>query len=323
MNAQSGSATNTPAGEVTAAPTVPKGAKGARRRKKSAGKGSGLSTRARKVIGLTLTVVLAIACILVLTSYQRSFEGEFTPPTPEPSGVALVFVPSQMDADARTISGDLLAFLGPQLKDSEGKAKVDIAIEVLPSLTDTIVEVAEGQVASPTPLSLPAPGVVQRYPLDAYELDFVVRATSLSPDGSDDSNLTTDASVFFAVPGWSYETDTQAAASSTAAVSGTVVRAGSTKMVAVLMLVLMVALAVIAVMVVQSSAAGRMRLDLSVASWITAMLFALLPIRGFLPGDPPVGSWIDMLVFFWVEATIMLCVALTAIGLLVRARRQT
>ncbi len=94
-------------------------------------------------------------------------------------------------------------------------------------------------------------------------------------------------------------------------------------MVAVLMLVLMVALAAIAVMVVQSSAAGRMRLDLSVASWITAMLFALLPIRGFLPGDPPVGSWIDMLVFFWVEATIMLCVALTAIGLLVRARRQT
>jgi hypothetical protein len=33
-----------------------------------------------------------------------------------------------------------------------------------------------------------------------------------------------------------------------------------------------------------------MRLDLSVASWLTAMLFALLPIRGFLPGAPPIGS---------------------------------
>jgi hypothetical protein len=124
------------------------------------------------------------------------------------------------------------------------------------------------------------------------------------------------------VPGWSYEQGAQAAASSSVAVTGTVLRAGSTKMVAVLMLVLMVALAVIAVMVVQSSAAGRMRLELAVASWITAMLFALLPIRGFLPGDPPVGSWIDMLVFFWVEATIMLCVGLVAVGLLARARQK-
>jgi len=73
---------------------------------------------------------------------------------------------------------------------------------------------------------------------------------------------------------------------------------------------------------VQSTATGKMRLELSVASWITAMLFALLPIRGFLPGDPPVGSWIDVLVFFWVEATIMVCVALAAIGLLMRSRSQ-
>ena len=71
------------------------------------------------------------------------------------------------------------------------------------------------------------------------------------------------------------------------------------KVVAALMLILMVALAIIAVLVVQSSASGRMRLELNVASWITAMLFALLPIRGFLPGDPPIGSWIDILVFFW------------------------
>ena len=88
---------------------------------------------------------------------------------------------------------------------------------------------------------------------------------------------------------------------------GSIARSGSTKVVAALMLILMVALAIIAVLVVQSSASGRMRLELNVASWITAMLFALLPIRGFLPGDPPIGSWIDILVFFWVEATIMVC----------------
>ena len=104
--------------------------------------------------------------------------------------------------------------------------------------------------------------------------------------------------------------------------AGTIVRSFSTKLIALLLLVLMIVLAVIAVIVVQKSASGSMPLDLSVASWLTAMLFALLPIRGFLPGDPPIGSWIDILVFFWVEGTIMVCVALTVTGLILRGRRE-
>lgn len=289
---------------------------------KATRRNSGLSPRARKTIGLTVTVVLAVAYVLVLRSYQSSFDEEFTPPTPPASGVALVFVPAAMDADARTISGDLLVFVSPELTDAEGAVRAPLAIDVFPSLTDTTVTIAAGEIPSPSSLELPAPGVVQRYPLDTYDVAFAARVQTVAADGGDGTNVPTRASVFFSVPGWSFQDQDQAVASSSVAVAGTVVRAGSTKMVAVLLLVLMVALALIAVMVVQSSASGRMRLELAVASWITAMLFALLPIRGFLPGDPPVGSWIDMLVFFWVEATIMVCVGLAAVGLLVRARQK-
>jgi hypothetical protein len=94
-------------------------------------------------------------------------------------------------------------------------------------------------------------------------------------------------------------------------VSGAILRSFSTRLIATLLLTLKIVLALI---VVQNSACGSIRLDLSVAPWLTALLFAQLPFRGLLPGDPPIGSWIDILVFLWVDGTIMICVALAATG---------
>ena len=278
--------------------------------------------RFRVVVGITLFVVFALTYMLVVASYRSGFDVSFTEPTPPKNGVALVFTPIDVDARARTATGELLVFLAPELLDGEGKSKAAIDIEIHPALSGNPIKIAVGQMPSPASVTLPAPGVVQQYPYDNYEIAFATRASTTVGDDVD-VDIPTTSSVFFMVPGWHYQaSDTGNVATADSVVVGSVDRAGSTKMVAVLMLVLMVALAIIAVMVVQSTATGKMRLELSVASWITAMLFALLPIRGFLPGDPPVGSWIDVLVFFWVEATIMVCVALAAIGLLLRARLQ-
>ena len=82
----------------------------------------------------------------------------------------------------------------------------------------------------------------------------------------------------------------------------------------------MLILAIIAIAVTGSATRGRMRLELSVASWMTALLFALIPLRGFFPGSPPLGSWIDVLVFFWVELILMLSVAAVVTTILLRAK---
>jgi hypothetical protein len=58
----------------------------------------------------------------------------------------------------------------------------------------------------------------------------------------------------------------------------------------------------------------------SVASWITALLFALLPLRNSLPGSPPLGSWIDILMYFWVVAVVMVSLAFVTGLLLTRAK---
>lgn len=46
-----------------------------------------------------------------------------------------------------------------------------------------------------------------------------------------------------------------------------------------------------------------------IASWYAAMLFAVVPLRNFLPGSPPPGSWIDQAIVQWV--LIGLVVAMT------------
>ena len=100
---------------------------------------------------------------------------------------------------------------------------------------------------------------------------------------------------------------------------GTIDRAGSTVAIAVLLLAMMVVLAIIVVVVVRAVARRQLDATFAVASWMAALLFALIPLRGFFPGAPPLGSWMDVLVFFWVLLTLMSALALVVLWVLSRA----
>ena len=85
----------------------------------------------------------------------------------------------------------------------------------------------------------------------------------------------------------------------------TLKRSGGTLAIVVVMLLLMITLAVIALAVSSRVAMQRRRIEATMSSWLAGMLFALIPLRNFLPGAPPVGSWMDILVFFWVLFGLM------------------
>ncbi len=167
---------------------------------------------------------------------------------------------------------------------------------------------------------LPATGIVQEYPFDSYAVSALVQAGL--PAGNDAASpIAVETSIHLRVPGWSGVDTTVAPAAGAGWVVAThLVRDGSTKSIALLLLTLMIILAAIAVLVTGSATRGRMKLELSVASWMTELLFALLPIRGFFPDGPPLGSWMDILVFFWVELILMFCVGAVATAILLRAR---
>jgi hypothetical protein len=194
---------------------------------------------------------------------------------------------------------------------------LDLYVTVSPALSSSTFSLAAGSVPSPLTVTLPAPGTVQQYPFDTYAIDEDFSVAG-GRDGEGVLDLDTSASTYFRVPGWAFGS----IASEGHQLNGSIARAGSTKAIAILLLTLMVGLAIIAIAAVNSATRGRMPLELSIASWLTAMLFALIPIRGFFPGGPPLGSWMDILVFFWVEMILMVCVGLVAWAAIARARAQ-
>ena len=272
----------------------------------------------RLVVGVVMTAILVAAYLFGVQSYRAGLAQAFPTQDPPAGGVSVVIVPERVSAEDQELPAQVLVFPSPDLLDSAGLLTQELEVRLQPALTGQTLLLPAGDAPAPQSVVLPAAGIVQEYPFDSYAVSVDVRVHSLYADTYD--ALPVEASVFFRVPGWTAR-DTAAAASDAegVVVSTELARDGSTKSIAVLMLLLMCILATIAILVTGSATRGRMKLELSVASWMTALLFALIPLRGFLPGDPPLGSWIDVLVFFWVELILMLSVAAVVTTILLRA----
>ena len=89
----------------------------------------------------------------------------------------------------------------------------------------------------------------------------------------------------------------------------TLKRAGGVLAFVFVVLVLMLVLAFLAMAVAGAVLRRRRVVEPALAGWFAALLFALIPLRNFMPGAPPIGSWIDVLVFFWVELAILVGMA--------------
>jgi hypothetical protein len=46
------------------------------------------------------------------------------------------------------------------------------------------------------------------------------------------------------------------------------------------------------------------------STWYAAMLFAIVPLRNFLPGSPPPGSWVDQALVMWVLIGMVVAMSL-------------
>jgi len=270
----------------------------------------------RLVTGFVVTAVLIVAYLFGIFSYRSGVAQTLPEQSPPAAGVSVVVVPEKVSADDQTLPAQVLLFPAADLLDASGLLTRGIEVRVEPALSGQALTFPAGEPPAAQGIVLPAPGIVQQYPFDSYALSATVHANASSGDA-----LATEASLFFRVPGWRDQGTASTPGAGTGEVISTqVVRDGSTKSIAFLLLLLMIILASIAILVTGSATRGRMKLELSVASWMTGLLFALIPLRGFFPGSPPLGSWMDILVFFWVELILMVSVSAVAVTILLRAR---
>ncbi|MBN9179518.1 MAG: DUF4436 family protein, partial [Microbacterium sp.] len=87
-------------------------------------------------------------------------------------------------------------------------------------------------------------------------------------------------------------------------------RSGATIAFGIVLLALMVAMPVLVLIVAVTVLRGRRKVEASFMSWMGAMLFATIPLRTFLPGSPPIGSWVDFTVVLWVIGALIVGLAI-------------
>jgi Domain of unknown function (DUF4436) len=73
---------------------------------------------------------------------------------------------------------------------------------------------------------------------------------------------------------------------------------------------ILVALPILALWLAIPMVLGRTTFLPPFGTWYAAMLFAVMPLRNFLPGNPPPGSWIDQAVVLWVLIGLVVAMSL-------------
>lgn len=254
-------------------------------------------------------VLVYVAVVLLYAS-----SGRFSlPGTPEINHdvVTVRMMPSAVNGIGERVvmqvevipSHDLLAGGGVTL------AK-DLSVIIMPVDGEQTIDIAKGTIPPTTTVSIVSNGVIENWPLDRYNTPELTVLAFTTEDGVSTPVFT---NVLFdgGIPGWnlsgfineSVDAGTIEKGDETEkvpVVDMTATRSGSTLAFGVVLLGLMVVMPTLVLFVAITAFRGKRKVEASFMSWMGAMLFATIPLRTFLPGSPPIGSWIDFLIVLWV-----------------------
>ncbi|RFA07035.1 hypothetical protein B7R21_17090 [Subtercola boreus] len=184
----------------------------------------------------------------------------------------------------------------------------DISLLTFPVDGSKVLTFAKGDALGSSTQSDYAAGIVEEWPFDTYRAELTTFAFTGGGDGR--IAIPTEVCLDDSVPGWQLHTnrvDDTGYSVTTATgdrplptVEIVATRSASTVAFGIVLLGLMAVIPVLVLFVAISAYTGRRQVEATLTSWIGAMLFAVIPLRTFLPGSPPVGSWIDYLVVLWV-----------------------
>jgi Domain of unknown function (DUF4436) len=109
------------------------------------------------------------------------------------------------------------------------------------------------------------------------------------------------------------ETKTITTPQSLFAATATVQRSTSTTVFAVFIMVFMWCLTIAALVAAWFVASGKLGLFWSALGFLGTLLFALIPLRDAVPGNPPIGSLIDFAAFFIAEGVVSISMIVTVL----------
>lgn len=204
--------------------------------------------------------------------------------------------------------------------DENGRATSNVRITVNTPDGSQEIKVPAGNALGRAVTSFAVQGQEADYPFDQYDAWIFISADTYAKqaDGSLESvkQLLVQLDGRGGIDGWNTTADISDFPSEVAMAYLHYDRAFSTRLFAILLLVLMASLSGAALWVAVLLVTSRRVVEVALLAWTASLLFALPLLRSSMPNGPPIGASIDILVFFWVLATAIVSALMTVVAYL-------
>ena len=287
------------------------------------------SSKKPLIVGLVLLLIFAGAYIFVLTKYKSEGENRaaWLEPDTQKAGenridvsgrivtadpmkgdvmVRLEFTPhgSLLSADGVTLARDLDLYLAS----ATGKNVHEFKKGKRMTPVEAVVEIYEGE-----PMD---------YPFDAHTAElafFFEPSAAKSGETGGNESIPVAVELRGSVAGLRIDTEyAKENAPDHTVIDISLQRATTAVFFSVFIMIAMWALAIGVIFLVFRVLAGHRKIEISMFSFLGALLFAFPALRNSQPGTPPIGTMSDFIAFFWAEVIVALSLLSVVICWLVR-----
>jgi hypothetical protein len=189
----------------------------------------------------------------------------------------------------------------------------DITLLLVPSTSHEQIVFREGTAPTTFDTEFIANGNAAMWPFDRFEVNPMV-VEAYEGLGAQRELVPTGVLLDGRVDGWKAKAEPVAVDTDISrngiGVDVRLARTGGNLIYAGILLLMMTTLAVLAAFVALQTFRRKRAVDTDMLGWMAAMLFAVVPLRGILPGSPPIGSWVDIALTVWVVSTLVASLAL-------------
>jgi hypothetical protein len=275
------------------------------------------------IVGILLLLIFAGAYVFVLSAYKSEGENraaELAADT-QKAGENRIDVTGRI-VTADPLKGDIMVRLeftphGNLAAGETGALARDLELYVSSAAGKNLHEFKKGKRMSAVEAVVEIyEGEPMDYPFDTHsaELSF-----SFQPPGGAAEAIPVAVEMRGSVAG--LRIDTEYAKENTpdhAVIDITVERASTARFFSIFIMIAMWALVGGVIFLVFRVLAGHRKIEISMFSFLGALLFAFPALRNSQPGTPPIGTLSDFLAFFWAEVIIALSLLSVVICWLVR-----
>jgi hypothetical protein len=191
--------------------------------------------------------------------------------------------------------------------------KTDTAVRMDPANDLGDLQYPAGKSPAQVATTIEAHGNPNNWPFDSYSTD-TLSAEVLVGQGDARRYVPARVEVIGGLDGWDVNVQRSGEASQDSDradnVIVTVHRSKSTLIFDAGICLVLFALPAMALTIAILMVTGKRKFVPPFVTWYAAVLFAVIPIRNFLPGSPPAGAWIDQALVLWVLIALVVAMML-------------